>query len=104
MARSAGVVLVKGMILLTNTTRASAAASALPSSAEEGSLLKLRFFVQAIGINRIRRSQCNRQTNVSLGPNLFVCSAAKRFAEYMEARSLANFANRGGGLDAYIDE
>ena len=30
------VVLVKGMILLTNTTRASAAAAALPSSAEEG--------------------------------------------------------------------
>src|ERR1051326_15926 len=31
------VVLVKGMILLTNNTRASAPAAALPSSAEEGS-------------------------------------------------------------------
>jgi methionyl-tRNA formyltransferase len=34
-ARSAGVVLIKRMILLTNTTPASA----LPSSTEEGSLL-----------------------------------------------------------------
>jgi len=51
------VALVKGMILLTNTTRASAAASALPSSAEEGSLLKLRLFVQSRKHGRRSRNE-----------------------------------------------
>jgi hypothetical protein len=58
-ARSAGVVLIKRMILLTNTTPASAlikaspvsgsrfAASAFPSSAEEGSLLDCDFMCKA---------------------------------------------------------
>ena len=38
LARADGVVLIKRMIFLTNTTPAAATASAFPSSAEEGSL------------------------------------------------------------------
>ena len=73
-SKVAGVVLINRLILLSNTTRASAfilcfapsgsrfAAAALPSSAEEGSLRNSRLFVQSPSLFRFSNQNVFRNS------------------------------------------